>query len=231
MSEPFDEFREPTLLDVADGDAPEEREPEQQEGDDTLDRLLGLLADFADGWLDSLPTEYPGDREWYGYCLRVMARSAGVDEDTSTSEVAVLLLDVCVVAAITQEFHYIVDSGSQSGDWQYKGWGDVVVSRDPSPAILLGMAVAKKSLSSTVWEESSDPTALVQSYVLSEWARVLDSLTRELGENYLFVGLWGARSGLGDPHAGDTWQILNAPTEDALVGWQWLQNDGRSPAY
>lgn len=129
-------------------------------------------------------------------------------------------MDTWVVAAITHEFHLRIDSTGPSGDWRYLGLGPALADRD---GLFVGRAVEHVGIDvSVLGIDGANVNWLIELYVEAGWQRVLRLLTEDLGDNGLFVSLWGARTGAEVPLADGTWDIRNAPTVDASIGWQWL---------
>jgi hypothetical protein len=214
VSEPFEIFREPTLLDGGD-------EPSDVDSDPLRTLWMDEFVEAQSDVIEALPVEYGGDRAWLAYGLRVLAKRRALGDDSSTGDVACVLLDLCVLSALTAEFHNVLDSG-KSGDWRYKYWGDVAGLGGLDP-MSLGRALERENIVAAYgWYDPASAGDEVKEYIETCWSRVRDDLTDEVGDNGLMVGLWGARDGVETPLDDDCWDILNAPTSDAIVAWEWL---------
>lgn len=215
MSDPFEVSRDPTLLDPEDDASGVEGDPLRTSW---MDEFVEAQRDI----IEALPSQYGGDLAWFAYGLRALAKRRALDDDSSTGDVASVLLDLCVLSALTAEFHNVLDSG-EPGDWRYKCWGAVAGLGGLDP-MSLGRALEREGiLAGYGWYDPARVGDEVKEYIEACWARVRKDLTEELGDNGLMVGLWGARQGEQAPlEDEDAWDILNAPTSDALVAWEWL---------
>lgn len=186
------------------------------------DGFAAALAGNCGGLLEALPRDYEGDLAWYSHALRLLARLADVNEESDSVDVSRVLLDTCVVAALTHEFHRHLDQAGPPGDWRYVGWDDV---SGPGGVglIELGRVCEVEGVEGPPWTEAPEQTGpTMLDYIDARWTTVSRALREELTDAGLLVGLWGARTGVDSPFDDDAWDVVNAPTTEALVGYDWI---------
>ncbi|MGL4175165.1 MAG: hypothetical protein ACRCSN_03730 [Dermatophilaceae bacterium] len=218
MTEPFDDFRNPTLLDVA-----ETIDATDEEWLVSIEQVLGRSKPL----LAILPSDSAGDQPWYEYCLRTLAKRRGVSDESPTAEISMLFIDMAVVAAITQQFHLSVDGlGDYDDDWQYLPWSNLA-GPELLDLVAIGRAAERAGIDTVgTLSEPEQVGIILDDYIGGAWSRVFRELVDHLTESGLFVGLWGARHGETHPLSDDAWAIVNTPTADVMVGYEWITNRG-----